>query len=88
MLRLSVTCEALAHFDLRARLSEVKVPMLIAAGAADEVVPPAVANEAADAIPRSVFRVLAGCGHLPPAEDAATVAAVLSDFIAAQELTT
>jgi 3-oxoadipate enol-lactonase len=77
----ALACETLAEFDLRARLHEVKVPMLIAPGEEDVVIPPAVAKEAAEAVPGSVFRVLAGCGHLPSAEDPAAVAALLTDFI-------
>ncbi len=80
----AAACEALAAFDLRDGLADTKVPVLIAAGEHDGVVPPAAAEAAASAIPRAVVRVLPGVGHLPPAEDPHAVADMLGKFLATQ----
>jgi pimeloyl-ACP methyl ester carboxylesterase len=77
----SFACEALAEFDLRARVAEVKVPLLVAAGEHDQVVGP---DEVRGAVPGATFAVLPGCGHLPPAEDPAAVAALLTTFFGTQ----
>jgi 3-oxoadipate enol-lactonase len=77
-------CHALAAFDLTARLAEAHSPILIAAGERDEVVPPASARAAADTVPSAEFRVVTGCGHLPPAEDPAAVAMMLARFVSDQ----
>jgi 3-oxoadipate enol-lactonase len=75
----ALACEALACFDLRPRLGEVRVPLLVAPGEHDVVVPPALAEQTAAAAAGAVLHVLDGCGHLPPAEDPAAVAALLRD---------
>lgn len=59
-------CEALAQFDLRARMSAARIPVHSAAGALDHVVPPTPELD-----------VFTGCAHLPPAEDPRAVAAYL-----------
>lgn len=73
----ALACEALAAFDLHARLGEVAVPLLVAPGEHDVVVPPETAGRTAAAAPGAVLRVLAGCGHLPPAERPDLVAEAL-----------
>ena len=64
----SLACEALAEFDRRPDLDRVTVPFLLGPGEHDGVVPPARAQQDADAIAGSRLQVFAGCGHLPPAE--------------------
>jgi pimeloyl-ACP methyl ester carboxylesterase len=73
----ALACEALSGFDLRSRLAETQIPLLVAPGEYDDVVPVHVAEQTAAAAPRAVLQVLAGCGHLPPAEAPAAVAAML-----------
>lgn len=73
----ALACEALADFDLRARLAEVAVPLLVAPGEHDVVIPPHVAQQTADAVTGASLRVLPGCGHLPPAEAPGAVATAL-----------
>lgn len=70
-------CEALAGFDLTGRLAAARVPLLVAPGELDEVVTPQTAAATADAVPGATLQVLAGCGHLPPAEASAAVVAAL-----------
>lgn len=73
----ALACEALAEFDLHPRLADTRVPLLVAPGELDIVVPPELAARTADAAPGAVFRILPGCGHLPPAEAPRVVAEAL-----------
>jgi pimeloyl-ACP methyl ester carboxylesterase len=73
----AMACEALASFDLRDRVGARKVPLLVVAGQHDPVVLPEQARSAAP----DEFAVLPGCGHLPPAEDPAAVADLLTRFL-------
>ncbi len=70
-------CEALADLDLHARLAAAAVPLVVAAGEHDVVIPPDVAARTVAATPHAVLEVLAGCGHLPPAEVPVAVAQLL-----------
>jgi pimeloyl-ACP methyl ester carboxylesterase len=72
----ALACEALASFDVRDRAGSMRVPLLVAAGQHDRVVPP---EQARSALP-DAFAVVPGTGHLPPAEDPATVADLLTGF--------
>lgn len=76
----SLACEALAAFDRRPDLAQITVPVLLGPGEHDGVVPPARAQQDADAIAGSQLRVFAGCGHLPPAESPGPVARDLTAF--------
>jgi len=76
----SLACEALAEFDRRSDLDRITVPFLLGPGEDDGVVPPARAQQDADAIARSRMQVFAGCGHLPPAESPSAVAHALTEF--------
>lgn len=73
----ALACEALADFDVRRRLGEVRIPLLLAPGAQDVVVPPAVAQATAARARGSSFTVLSAVGHLPSVEAPAQVAALL-----------
>jgi pimeloyl-ACP methyl ester carboxylesterase len=68
-------CEALAGFEAGPSVR----PVHVVAGEHDIVVPPSVAESVAAAS----FRVIAGVGHLPPAEDPAAVAKVLVEELTA-----
>ena len=70
-------CEALASFDVTARLGEVRAPLLAVAGADDVATPPTVLREVADGVPSGWMAVLDGVGHLAPYEDPEAVAALL-----------
>jgi 3-oxoadipate enol-lactonase len=74
----SLACEALAAFDRRPDLDRITVPFLLGPGEQDGVVPPARAQQDADAITGSRLQVFAGCGHLPPAEAPDAVARTLT----------
>lgn len=75
----ALACEALAGFDLRDRIADAQVPLLVAPGEHDVVISEAAARETtADRTPRARVHVFLGCGHLPPAEDPGAVAQVLT----------
>ncbi|ANG84216.1 alpha/beta fold hydrolase [Microbacterium aurantiacum] len=73
-------CEALADFDVRARLSDLRMPVLALWGEHDAVAPEAKAREIADGAADGRVARLAGVAHLPPAEDPAATAAALAAF--------
>jgi len=76
----ALACEALAEFDRRPDLDRITVPFLLGPGEHDGVVPPARAQQDADAITGSRLQVFAGCGHLPPAEAPSAVARTLTEL--------
>jgi pimeloyl-ACP methyl ester carboxylesterase len=74
----ALACEALARFDVRDRMPDVRVPVLVGPGELDVVVGPEMAAETtAEPAPTASLHVFEGCGHLPPAEDPEAVAATL-----------
>ncbi|MFF1818589.1 alpha/beta fold hydrolase [Kribbella sp. NPDC058245] len=76
----AATCEALARFDVRDRLGAATVPVLVTAGRHDRVVPPELARESAERLPAATSYVFEGSAHLPPAEEPAAVAYVLTEY--------
>lgn len=81
-------CEALADLDpAEGTSSRPAVPLLVLAGEHDVVVPPAAAEAAAGRLPGADLGVLAGCGHLPPAEDPAATAVAVAGLLVGQEAT-
>jgi pimeloyl-ACP methyl ester carboxylesterase len=53
---------------LRARLADMRVPVLVVWGESDRVVTPAYGRAVADAFPDARFELLAQCGHMPQIE--------------------
>jgi 3-oxoadipate enol-lactonase/4-carboxymuconolactone decarboxylase len=75
------TCAALAAFDVRDRLGEISVPVLAIAGIHDKPTPPATVAEIAAGVRHGRLVVLHDVAHLAPAEDPASVAAlILEEF--------
>src|SRR3990170_154703 len=60
--------ESLEGFDLRPRLSEIRVPTLVIAGAQDRAVTVERAKELADALPEGRLLVVEKSGHYPFSE--------------------
>lgn len=56
---------SLEGFDLRPRLSEIRVPALVIAGAQDRAVTVERARELADALPEGSLLVVEKSGHYP-----------------------
>jgi len=69
-------CEALAAFDVRARLGAIAVPTLVVTGGNDPVAPPESGDELAAAIPGATHVVVADAAHIANVEqpDAFTAA--------------
>ncbi|OPG11301.1 3-oxoadipate enol-lactonase [Microbispora sp. GKU 823] len=61
-------CEALAVFDVRDRLGDVRAPALVIAGAEDPATPPEHAEVLARDIPEAELLVVPGAAHLATAE--------------------
>lgn len=61
-------CEALASFDVTARLAEIAAPVLAIAGGDDVPTPPHDLQRIADGVVHGRLVVLPGVGHLAPAE--------------------
>ncbi len=74
-------CEALAGYDVRERLGEVRAPVLTIAGAFDQVCPVTSLAEIAAGVSGASSVVLEGVAHLAPAEAPDEVAELLRDFL-------
>lgn len=74
-------CAALADFDVRDRLGEVRAPVLAVAGEWDAVTPPDLLREIAEGVRDGRVEVLADVGHLAPAEAPVAVAALIRQHL-------
>ncbi|GGV82303.1 bifunctional 3-oxoadipate enol-lactonase/4-carboxymuconolactone decarboxylase PcaDC [Streptomyces griseoloalbus] len=61
-------CDALAAFDVRGRLGEIRVPTLLVAGREDTATPPGHLRQIADAVPGAALVEIPGASHLAPAQ--------------------
>jgi 3-oxoadipate enol-lactonase/4-carboxymuconolactone decarboxylase len=75
----AAACEALADFDVRARLQEISTPILAIAGASDVVTPPSSLRHLATGVQHGRLVVLDGVAHLAPAEAPHEVARLITD---------
>jgi 3-oxoadipate enol-lactonase len=75
-------CEALAAWDFRERLGEIRAPTLVIAGEEDPVTPPAHAELLVAGIPASRMLVLPACGHLASVEQATAFTDAVLDHLA------
>jgi 3-oxoadipate enol-lactonase len=82
-LRRAIAC--LPTHDVRDRLAAVIAPTLVLNGELDAETPPAYGRALAGAIPGAHFEVLAGAGHLLPAEAPQAVNAALVEHFGAVE---
>jgi pimeloyl-ACP methyl ester carboxylesterase len=73
---------ALARFDVRHRLGEVRCRTLVVAGARDTTVPLGAKRALADAIPGARFMLLDESGHVSPHDDAGRFNEVLLAHLA------
>jgi pimeloyl-ACP methyl ester carboxylesterase len=67
-------------FDVRPKLSKIRVPALVIAGAADAA-PPSKVKEIADGIPGAVFRNFENSGHFAPIEEPEAFRRAVYDFL-------
>lgn len=73
-------CEALAAYDVRARLGEIEAPVRAVWGRFDQVAPEPKAAEIADGVRHGSAAVIEDAAHLPPAEQPEATASALLDF--------
>lgn len=78
----SWACEALQRFDLRELIRTPAVPLLAVTGDQDGVVP---SEQTRAELTAAEHVELRDCGHLPPAEQPAAVAALLGDWLTRKE---
>jgi len=78
----ALVCEALAGFDVRARLGEISADVLIVGGAEDVATPPELQHEIARGIGNAPTIVLDDVGHLAPAEKPEGVAQLIGNRFA------
>lgn len=69
--------------DYRPQLPGIAVPTWVVVGERDRMTPPERAQELRDGIPGARLEVVPDCGHLPPIEKPATMAALLRDWLGA-----
>ena len=81
----ALACEALADFDVRARLAEIAVPVLAVAGAEDVATQADLLREIADGVQRGALQILDGVAHLAPAEAPQEVAKLIMKHLDADE---
>jgi 3-oxoadipate enol-lactonase len=74
---------ALAHFDVRDRLGEIRVPLLAVAGEHDEAAPPALVRAIADAA-HGTYQRVDGAGHLAPLDSPRSTARAVAPFLFGQ----
>lgn len=74
---------ALAAFDARARLAEVRCPVLVIAGADDTTIPLAAKTAVADAIPGARLAIVPDSGHATPYDQPQAFSDAVLEFVAA-----
>jgi 3-oxoadipate enol-lactonase len=78
-------CAALAELDLRPRLGEVKVPVLVLVGEHDEATPPPMSHELVAGLPNARLEVIPGCAHVPQLQSPEVFLAAIGDFLPANQ---
>ena len=76
-------CGALAELDLRPRLGEVKVPVLVLVGEHDEATPPPMSHELAAGLPQARLEIIPGCAHVPQLQSPEIFLRAIGDFLRA-----
>jgi 3-oxoadipate enol-lactonase len=77
----AAACRALATFDARARLAEVRCPTLVVAADRDQATPVAMAEVLASGIPGAELAVLGPSGHLVTEERPADLERAVLGFL-------
>jgi pimeloyl-ACP methyl ester carboxylesterase len=73
--------QAIARFDVRHRLGEIRCPTLIVAGDRDSLIPLSAKEEMARTIPGARLVVVPGSGHATPIDDAQAFNQLLEEFL-------
>ena len=80
------TCAAIRDTDLGPEIGKINVPTLAVCGVEDGATPPDVVRETAARIPNARFNLIEGAAHLPSIEAPETLAKMIADFVAENEL--
>ena len=72
---------AIRDMDLRASNAEIRVPMLLIAGADDPATPPAMLEDIRSRVPQAELVVLPRAAHIPAVEQADRVSRYLGAFL-------
>ncbi len=75
----------MARVDSRPHLPQVRCPVLVACGEADQLTPPAVSQEMAAALPDAQLEIVPGAGHMLTMEQPERVSALLLQWVSALE---
>jgi pimeloyl-ACP methyl ester carboxylesterase len=75
-------CEALARWDFRGRLGEIRAPTLVIGAVEDSATPPPHAELLASGIPGARLEILEGAAHLANVEQPAAFAELVSAHLA------
>lgn len=78
-------CEALAEFDLRDRLPEIRTRALVLSGEHDGVTPPEIGRFMAATIPAAEYATISGASHLAPVEQPLDVAHAMAGFLKVEQ---
>jgi pimeloyl-ACP methyl ester carboxylesterase len=70
-----------ARKDMRHVLGNIAVPTVVIVGSEDTLTPVNLSQEIHDLTPRSKLRIIPDCGHLPPIEKPAELAAILLEMM-------
>lgn len=81
-------CEALAGYDVRGALGQIRTPILALWGEHDVVAPEAKADEIADGVADGRALAVTDAAHLPPAEQPEAVVSALREFFGERPRTT
>lgn len=77
----AASAEAIAAADLSEQSRGITARTLVLVGEADQATPVASAEAIRDAIPGAVLEIVAGCAHIPTAEQPAAIAGALLRFL-------
>lgn len=75
------TCFALRDADLRGRLAEITVPVLVMCGAEDAATTPEMGHALANSLPDGRFVLIENAGHTPSVEQPDAVADAILEFM-------
>lgn len=72
------TCD---EFDVRERLGEFGVPVLVMVGSDDRLTPPDFNREIAEGVPHGRYVEISDCGHMSMLEDSVAFNSAVRDFV-------
>jgi pimeloyl-ACP methyl ester carboxylesterase len=71
----------MARVDSRPHLHQVRCPVLVACGEADQLTPPERSREMAELMPHAALEIVPGAGHMLTMEQPERVSAVLMKWV-------